>query len=163
MKIKVATLIEIIDETAKAVDDHNAKYREAKAAWIEDAWQNWLDEALPKWAEFSSLVQRKVQAREAVTEQHFKEIFGVDRYGYRHSLPTWSSPAGNNLDSTNFTYKDKKWEPHKLPYQFLHLRRLLEAIEDEFITTSALKEMGFRNLESLFRKATETDGQAKRQ
>lgn len=157
MKLKVQTLLEIIDGANANIDKHNAAYIEAKKSWQEEQWQNWLDDNLPKWAKFQTLLKDCVQKRKPVTRELIQECFGKSNFGYSGYFPYW---AGTQ-DTVSFKYKGNDWSPYKPIPEYLHLRRLLTSVEDEYITTSALKEMGFRNLEALFRKAAETNGQAK--
>lgn len=65
---------------------------------------------------------------------------------YSPQLPYYST-----LSHSYFTLDGKQYEKTVVNPKLYELRSLLEAIEDEIVTTTALRDLGYRNLEWLFK------------
>lgn len=132
MKFKTAELIKRIDDLI-ILREQNAETKHAEAVQQHAAKRSeWLEEYGPAYVEFANRIKEKIRKDRPILESDIPERIR-NRYGYPH-------------------FREGK-APEKQAARIGELRTLkaaLEAVTDEYVTTTGLREVGFKNIPSLF-------------
>lgn len=154
MQISKLKLIEAIDAATKRAQEAQQQYDAALETFTARRNAEWRNKVLPCWKELADLIRVKVRAKQPIAEDEvaaiFKSIdgmFGNTRYGRTVVYHT-------DYTSTHFTVNGVNYNGRPVVNPKLAaLRKMLEAIEDDTVTPSALKGLGFDKLEWLFSRA----------
>jgi hypothetical protein len=137
MKFNTKDLIARIDVLIQArIDDAEAKTQES-AAKTEASREKWLRDYGPGFVVFANRIKEKIRKDRPITPDDLPPEI-MDRYASRVQ---YFSPE----------------RPRKYDAQLDDLKTLrvtLEAVTDETITTTGLREIGFKNISDLFRTVT---------
>lgn len=136
MKFRTADLIARIDtllaEREKAVAAAKVKAeresRASEARWVEAHGEAFL--------EFAATVRTKVRKGQPITRDDVPEKAATR---YSDSLAFYFAPREQDVVE---------------PGSLLTLKAALEAVEDEFVTTTGLREIGFKDIARYFRPAS---------
>ncbi|DAZ90121.1 Uncharacterised protein [Mycobacteroides abscessus subsp. bolletii] len=142
MKMKRALLIQAIDDALKAHEDDKARYVREVKEWHERRSERWFDSSLPRWKALRDLITEKVRHGQAITEDEVKKALGAEWFGH----VCWSPKAEPN---SNQVKRVRVVDTAALA----SLRRMLEVITDDEVSTAQLERLGFRGLHSVFRAA----------
>ena len=132
MKFKTADLIARIDESVKRITDETTLANTKDKASLEKARQKWLKETMPYFVVFADKIKaRKRQGMPVIKDDCPEQI----RSGYS-ALDYWSPRT--------LTANEPRINGLKA------LRATLIASTDDTVTTTGLRELGFRDINSLF-------------
>lgn len=132
MKFKTKDIIARIDQTIAArIKDAERKTKEAEVGLLKNR-EEWLQNA-EHWTTFANRVKDKIRKGRPILHSDIpKEIRG----GFRNELKTFHQA------------KPQKYEANISELEAM--KATLEAVTDEEITTTGLKEIGFKNIRNLF-------------
>lgn len=137
MKFNTKDLINRIDVLIQArVDDAESKTKEAAAAG-EKQREQWIEEYADGFAVFANRIKEKIRKDRPITASDIPPEI-MDRYASR--IQYFSPERPRKYDAQLDDLKT--------------LRMTLEAVTDESITTTGLREIGFKNISDLFRMVT---------
>jgi hypothetical protein len=136
MKFNTKELINRIDVLIQArIDEAEAKTQKS-AADVEVSREKWLKEYGPGFALLANRIKDKIRKDRPITASDIPPEI-MDKWGNRIQ---YFSPE-----------KPRKYEASLEDLKTL--RGTLEAVTDETITTTGLREIGFKNISTLFRTA----------
>jgi hypothetical protein len=153
MRLTKAALLQVIDDAQQATDREIARYNEAREQYQAERHAVWVNEVLPLWGELSTMIEVWVQMEKPITQEMVGKCFRDLPESLKGHYDTLAYCKNSNLPS--FTLNDgTAFKGKPVPDKRLDtLRRLLESIADEYVSTSALADLGFRNLEWLYQRA----------
>lgn len=137
MKFNTQELIKRIDVLIQVrIDEAEAQTKDAAAA-VEASREKWLNDYGPGFVVFANRIKDKIRKNRPVTSADFPPEI-MDKWGSRiqYFSPETVRKYAANLDDLKT------------------LRVTLEAVTDESITTTGLREIGFKNISDLFRTVT---------
>lgn len=134
MKFKTTELIARIDvliaERVQAAEDKHLK----AVADIESARSAWLEEHGPDYVEFANRIKEKIRKNRPILLDDIP-TGARGRYNEFATYRAGSNPTKREADCSDL----------------LTLKATLGAIADEYVTTTGLREIGFKNIADLFR------------
>jgi hypothetical protein len=137
MKFNTQELINRIDVLIQArIDDADAKTQESAAA-VEASREKWLKDYGPGFVVLADRIKEKIRKDRPIVADDLPPTI-MDRYGSR--IQYFSPERPRKYDAQLDDLKT--------------LRATLEAVTDETITTTGLREIGFKNISDLFRTVT---------
>lgn len=155
MKLSKSLLIKLIDDIEENITVKQADHDIAFMAHCAAERHKWIKNELPKFKALRDLLTKKLRLGVPITQDEVKAL------GFRNR---W-----NSLDfefyhepfrTTSFMVGGKTYNGYpQADGQLKQLRSALEVILDEEVSTSALANMGFRNMEWFWRKAAEAQAQ----
>lgn len=158
MKFKKSVLLDLITVTEQNHHARSAEYKAALEAYKVQHRSDWLNNELPRLKTLRDLLSQKIKTKSPLTKQDMKNAGIYSR---------WSSGeidlrAYSEFTSGSFELDGKKYSANEptLNTDLLSLRKVLEAIDDDVVTTSALAALGFRNLEWFFKRAAQVQTEA---
>jgi hypothetical protein len=140
MKISTAKLKELVE---KALEDDKRQWEqeeldfEARKAKSREDWiQTWGE----KWVIAADEIYRKVAAGEPIVESDLPK----DRDGYSR-IATYAEPRTNSRHERDYVLGKAEY---KQPQDLVRFLAFLEVVEDDTISTSALRDHGLVNLQN---------------
>lgn len=132
MKFSKEALIQKIDSILETDSEARARWEAEQKRKAEQDRKEWLATKLPHWKEFAEEILDKVALKELITvddvPEGLKDRYAVLRWYYPEDAGRW---RGVNRDG------------------LVNLKAIIEASVDETISTTSLREMGFRDLGKL--------------
>lgn len=133
MKFKTAELIarvnKKIDDEVKRAEERNRKDLEE----IEQAREEWFEKS-EYWVVFANRIKDKIRKGRPILPTDVPKEIQVSSFSRDPAFFRKKEPA--------------KYEPHTKNLEAM--KKLLESITDEEVTTTGLKEIGFKDIRSLF-------------
>ena len=153
-KIKRQVLIDTIDRIFQRYKDDQAAYDQAFEEFMHWHRTEWLREQMPRWITIRDWVSECNKRKQPITKEMVVSAFGKNAGFSGFTLPYYQPP----VHGREFEMDDKKWSyPHNHRERpLMALRAALVIIEDDTVSTSGLADLGFRNLEEVFREAVAT-------
>lgn len=149
MNISKVALLEAIDNAVARQEERRVAYIEAKARMGVRSDERWFAESLPKFVALRDALTKAIRAKTTITRSTWEEAFGTDRYGSSASPPWYSEFSDSSFTLNGKQYNNEVSQSARLE----SLRGFLLAVEDDVVTPAALKSMGFKDLNWLFRAA----------
>lgn len=156
MKIKVASLIAAINAATKTEAAEIQKYNEARSKFDDQRVTEWKELVLPRWSELATLIRDRIRRKQPITRGEINAVFrGLDGVHFKDGhngsdIVCWADHGSTMFDLDGQSYRGRPVPDRQLPA----LKKFLESVEDETVSPTALKSLGFEKLEWLFRKAT---------
>lgn len=155
MKLSKSLLIKLIDDIEEDVAvkkaDHDIAFMAHRAA----ERHKWVAKELPKYKKLRDLITKKLKIGAPITNDDVKALGFTNRWGST-DFDFYHEP----IRSTSFKVGDKSYNGYpQIDGKLKQLRTALEVILDDEVSTSALANLGFRNLEWFWRKAVEVQNQ----
>lgn len=144
MKMKRALLIQAINDALKAHEDDKARYAHEVKEWRKGRRANWLREDLPHLKALRDMLTQKIRHGETITHDQMKQAVNVRGW---HGIDdrAWNDRDPNGNEVTRVIRVDVDG--------LTALRRTLEAITDDEVSSAQLERLGFRKLYDVFRAA----------
>jgi hypothetical protein len=157
-RINKSKLLSVVDQAQSNVDERMKQYEKARDQYYGQRSTEWEEEILPRWSEFATLIRDRVKRKKVITEKDAHNIFPYHKDSHflflsrYHAVPFWQE-----YDSPSFTIGGITYNKPKLDPRLDSLRSLLETIVEDEFSTSALADLGWRNLSWLYEAALKTD------
>jgi hypothetical protein len=126
------------------------EYDDALAAYKDYRKRLWDTHYAPAWRDVADLIGASIELGQPITETDINKCF--------HDVPesefkSWSNKRAywHELHSKTFTFEGTSYSPVTLDKRLLQLEKALDTVKGDEVSTSALRDMGFRNLEWFFR------------
>lgn len=152
MKLNKATMIAMIDKIEADVIVKQDEHAEALAKHNDKMLREWKATELPKLKNLRDLLTKKLKTSSAISVSEIRDLGFRDNWS--GATFHWYSPA---LRSSSFEIDGQKYyKGHPVVDPRLKaLRSALEVINEDEVSTSALTNFGFRNLEWFFTRAAQ--------
>ena len=148
MKIKKDKLLRLINTELKNLRERETSTRAADVTRAEKARQDYVDNLSGAWREFINNAQQAIQRREPITRDLVPQelhVWSRTRGSGAVELRVYDEPRATHTSRVENSPSYRKLDA---------LRRLLETVEDDIISTYGLEKAGFR-LETILRQAAE--------
>lgn len=142
MKMKRVLLIQAIDDALKAHEDDKARYVREVAEWQKERHGRWFVQSQPRWKALRDMLTQKMRHNQTITWTEVERAMGSvhvrDHAWYKDKAPLNDAVKRvRQVDAVGLTA----------------LRRTLEAITDDEVSSAQLERLGFRKLYDVFRAA----------
>lgn len=152
MKLNKAGLITMIDAIDVNIKAQQKEYEAALVKHKVTEEATWKANQLPRYKVLRDFLTQKLKTKSTITAEEVRELGFRDRYNSNEF--GWFSPSG----SRRFEVDGKFYDGYPVvPAALGNLRVALSVIEDADVSTSALANLGFRNLEWFFTKAARAE------
>ncbi|KRQ31373.1 hypothetical protein AOT83_04580 [Mycobacteroides sp. H001] len=140
--MKRALLIQAIDDALKAHEDDKARHSREVKEWNTRREGRWYAQSQPRWRALRDMITQKIRHNETITSAEIERAMGTsnlrDHAWYKDKVPLNDAvPRVRPVDVVSLTA----------------LRRTLEAIADDEVSSAQLERLGFRKLYDVFRAA----------
>ncbi|DAZ90020.1 TPA_asm: hypothetical protein PROPHIMCPROF_32 [Mycobacterium phage McProf] len=142
MRMKRALLIQAIDDALKAHEDDKDRYSREVKEWNTRREGRWYAQSQPRWRALRDMITQKIRHNETITNAEIERAMGAsnlrDHAWYKDKVPLNDAvPRVRPVDVVSLTA----------------LRRTLEAIAEDEVSSAQLERLGFRKLYDVFRAA----------
>jgi len=152
LKLNKAGLITMIDAIEVNVKAQQKEYDAALVKHKVTEEVTWKANQLPKYKVLRDFLTQKLKTKSTITADEIRELGFRDRYGSNEF--NWFSSS----ISRRFEIDGKSYDGYPvMPTALGNLRAALSVIEDAEVSTSALANLGFRNLEWFFTRAARAE------
>lgn len=156
MKLNKAGLIEMIDAIETSIKAQQDEYDQALIDYQAVDLNKWRTEELPKWKVLRDLLTAKLKTRSTITRDEIQALGFEARYGDLR-LPYYTE-FDTSRRTNQFELNGKKYDGYpNIPTALGNLRKALSVIADDEVSTSALANLGFRNLDWFFTRAARAE------
>jgi hypothetical protein len=154
MKILRQVLIDTIDQAEATFQDQDAVWKEALAWWRQEEYDKWLAQNTEKWRGLRDYLTKHLRDGRPIVHDEIQDMMGPsERYASSNLYSRcWNRPdSPGQISFGGYIVKP----PRGLPAYSSGLKATLLAIADDTISDHQLKQLGFANLEQLFRVAVQ--------
>lgn len=146
MKFKRQDLLDVVEDLIKKQEQRVEEYETAKSTYAAKKLDSWLENDATYWSLLAKHITDSLKKKTPITEKSVKVALRQTSARYSPELSYYSES-----NPSYFTLGDKKYEKIVVDPRLRELKLLLSISEDEIITSSALRDLGYRNLEWLFK------------
>ena len=158
MKLSKELLIQTIDQWVKDRKEQTERYQQAKKDYQEGYNKGWFKFEGRALLELSKMITAKIDSQKVVTNEDVRTL--VRKYLPGKLYPGIGDLLYSHPSYTTLTVGQVLPNP-EVTTKILALKDVLEMVTDDYISSSSLERMGFRDIQFLFKSAYESQKKEK--